>query len=181
MVAVFVLDRATKYYATHGLMQRPFGRMEVIPGLLDFYLQHNTGGAFSLGADYPFVVTGFSILVIAMFFVWAWRLPQPARLARVATGLILGGAVGNLYDRIRFQYVIDFIHFHRGTWYFATFNVADAAICVGIGWFLILAIFTKQLDEKLGVKPAMESDDVSPPGVGNVSAEPDPPAPPPSA
>ena len=164
MVAVFVLDRATKYYATHGLMQRPFGRMEVIPGLLDFYLQHNTGGAFSLGADYPLIVTGFSILVIAMFFVWAWRLPQPARMARLATGLILGGAVGNLYDRIRFQYVIDFVHFHRGSWYFATFNVADAAICVGIGWFLILAIFTKQLDEKLGVRPApAAADDASPP------------------
>ena len=102
-------------------------------------------------------------------------------MARLATGLILGGAVGNLYDRIRFQYVIDFVHFHRGTWYFATFNVADAAICVGIGWFLILAIFTKQLDEKLGVKPAVASDEVTSSGVGNVSAEPDPPAPPPSA
>ena len=181
LIAVFVVDRATKYYATHGLMQRPFGRMEVIPGLLDFFLQHNTGGAFSLGADYPMVVTGFSILVIAMFFVWAWRLPKAAITARVATGLILGGAVGNLYDRISFQYVIDFIHFHRGTWYFATFNVADAAICIGIGWFLILAIFTKQLDEKLGVKPATDSADKISPDAENPSAEPDPPSPTPSA
>ena len=146
LVVVLVVDQASKYYATHGLMAHPMGRLEVIPGVLDFFLQHNTGGAFSIGHEYPVVITAVSLVVIVGFFIWALRLPAHAHAARVANGLILGGALGNLADRIRLQYVVDFIHFHRGDWYFATFNVADMGISIGITWFICLAIFTKQLE-----------------------------------
>ena len=173
LVVVLVVDQASKYYATHGLMARPMGRLEVIPGLLDFFLQHNTGGAFSIGHEYPMVITGVSLVVIVGFFIWALRLPAHVHAARAANGLILGGALGNLIDRVRLQYVVDFIHFHRGDWYFATFNVADMGITIGIAWFVLLAIFTKQLDGPMGAAAADSGD----PRAGDTADEAEPKAP----
>ena len=146
LLAVLLLDFATKYWATHGLATMPDGRMEVIPGFLDFFLRHNTGAAFSMLDRYPMVILVVASVAVVLILAWALRIPPRLRLARACFGMILGGALGNLYDRIAFGHVIDFIHFHRGDWYFATFNVADSFICIGIGIFLYLSVFTKQLD-----------------------------------
>lgn len=145
-VLVLAADQLTKQIAVRALMHLPGYRYPVIPGTLDFYLQANTGGAFSLLRGYPIVITIFSVVAIALIFFWARKLPRSLVSARVAFGLIFGGAIGNLIDRISLNYVIDFIHVYYKDWVFPTFNVADSAITIGIILFLYLSLFTKKLD-----------------------------------
>ncbi len=171
LVVVLVADLATKYYATHGLGRVLGGRIEVIPGLLDFFLQHNTGGAFSMLNEYPMVITAVSAAAIVLIFVWARRLPRRSAWGQASFGLILGGALGNLWDRVMYGHVIDFVHFHRGEWYFATFNVADVGICTGIAIFIYLTVFTHQLDEPKPPDAVPAVNPQEPP-----AAEPPPPA-----
>jgi signal peptidase II len=158
LVALVTLasDLATKHIATVELLGRPGQRVPVIPNLLDFYWQANTGGAFSLLREHPMIITAFSAVAIVAIVIWAHRLPRAVISAHVAFGLLIGGAIGNLIDRVRLGYVVDFIHVYWGRWAFPTFNVADSAITVGITVFLILSLFTKKLD------PAPKSAETAP-------------------
>ena len=126
--AVWLLDRVSKLWVEHSLAGRP--PMTVIPGILDLRFTTNPGGAFSLGQRAPWIFVGASILVSVAIVVTAFRHTNVA--TSVALGLILGGAVGNLTDRIvrgpGFSgHVVDFVDFH--VW--PVFNVADSAIVVG--------------------------------------------------
>ena len=136
---VVVLDQVTK-----ALVLRHFELYQSIPVLpvLDFTLLYNTGAAFSFLAD----ASGwqrwfFSLLAIAVsvvILVWLRRLKARAQwMLSCALALILGGAVGNLIDRLRFGHVVDFIHVHWGEAYFPAFNMADSAITVGAALLLI--------------------------------------------
>ncbi len=102
----------------------------VVPGCLKFQYAENTGAAFSLFREHP------GVLAVAVL-AWGLVLPAGERLSRVALGMILGGAVGNLIDRVRFGVVVDFILAYWGRHAWPTFNVADSAICVGVGLFLV--------------------------------------------
>jgi len=139
--AVIGLDQATKFLATRFL--ELYERVEVLP-VLDFTLLHNTGAAFSLlaqasGWQRPFFIT-LALVVSVMLVVWIWRTPRGEKLLPFALALILGGALGNVIDRIWHGYVIDFIHAHWGDAYFPAFNIADSAITVGAA-LLILDAF----------------------------------------
>jgi signal peptidase II len=139
--AVIGLDQVTKFLATRFL--ELYERVEVLP-VLDFTLLHNTGAAFSLlaqasGWQRPFFIT-LALVVSAMLVVWIWRTPRGEKLLPFALALILGGAIGNVIDRIWHGYVIDFIHAHWGGAYFPAFNIADSAITVGAA-LLILDAF----------------------------------------
>jgi len=140
---VIVLDQLTKYWITHRLPVGSYGpgaRLEVFPNF--FYLVHvgNTGAAWSM-------FTGMSLLLallagatlLAIFF---WRrqlgLRQPA--AQLAFGLLCGGIVGNLVDRIVHGHVIDFIDLHFGHYVYPTFNVADSAICIGVIGYVLWSL-----------------------------------------
>ena len=164
--AVFTLaaDLATKAWALNVLSpaNTPFSpRIRVIPGCLDFLLAFNTGGAFSLLDDKTWVITAFAILATAGIGAWCakWVLKAPhhSRLAAAAFGLVLGGAIGNVIDRVRYAHVVDFIHAYirsDGMEYsFPTFNVADSGIVVGIGVFLILSLFTRTFEEGPATAP----------------------------
>jgi signal peptidase II len=119
--------------------------LQIIPGLLQFTYAENYGAAFSFLADaggwqrwfFGAVALGFSAMVI----VWLWRLPAIKRWEPLALALILGGAIGNLWDRIVLGYVRDFISVYYGSWHFPVFNVADMAISVGATMLVIELLF----------------------------------------
>jgi signal peptidase II len=136
--AVIALDQLTK-----SAIERRFALYETLRLLPVFNLvrAHNTGAAFSFLDD----ASGwqrwlFSILAVGVsggLVWWLARLPRAASWLAAAVALILGGAVGNLIDRLRLGYVIDFIQVHWGEHYFPAFNVADSAITIGAGLMLL--------------------------------------------
>ena len=133
-VGVVALDQVTKFLVNRFLDL--YERVEVLP-VLDFTLLHNTGAAFSMLANASGWQRGFFItlasVVSVVLVVWLWRLPRGDRMLAIALSLILGGAIGNLIDRVLHGYVIDFIHAHWGAAYFPAFNIADSAITIGAG------------------------------------------------
>lgn len=141
-VVVVILDQITK------AMIRPAFALhqsrEVIPGFLDLTRVHNTGAAFGMlnSVDFPFKTVVLSIVAAIALGGVAWyaaTVPLTDRLARLGIAGVLGGAIGNLLDRARSGYVLDFVDAYWGDWHFWAFNVADAAITVGV-IFMILDI-----------------------------------------
>jgi len=143
-LVVIVLDQATKFLATRFLDL--YERVEVLP-VLDFTLLHNTGAAFSMLAGASgwqrWFFIGLAGVVSVLLTTWIWRIPRGDKLLPLALALILGGAIGNVIDRIWHGYVVDFIHVHWGDAYFPAFNIADSAITVGAA-LLILDAFREK-------------------------------------
>jgi signal peptidase II len=144
-VAVVALDQATKFLVTRFL--ELYERVEVLP-VLDFTLLHNTGAAFSIlagasGWQRNFFI-GLGSIVSLGLIVWLWRLPRGERLLPISLALIVGGAIGNVIDRVLHGYVIDFIHAHWGGAYFPAFNIADSAITIGAALLLLDAFREKR-------------------------------------
>jgi signal peptidase II len=141
-VLVVVIDQISKsYIAAH------FGEFEFIRVMpvLDITLMHNVGAAFSFLASASgwqrWVFIGLAVTVSIGIIVWLARLPRSTnKLLACGLALVLGGAVGNVIDRIRLGFVIDFIHFHWDRAYFPAFNVADSAITVGAAFLLLDAL-----------------------------------------
>ena len=131
-VAVVALDQATKFLVTRFF--ELYERVEVLP-VLDFTLLHNRGAAFSMLAGASgwqrWFFIALAVAVSIALVAWIWRAPRGDKLLPFALSLILGGAVGNLIDRVVHGYVVDFIHAHWGAAYFPAFNVADSAITIG--------------------------------------------------
>ena len=132
---IVLLDRVTKLWVIAHIQQGH--AIVIIPRI--FRLTHvvNTGAAFSIfeGASSPALVRnlliGFSIIAVVVVLALIWKMGRRATLTSVALALILGGAIGNLYDRIRFAYVVDFLEVHIVHYHWPDFNVADSAIVVG--------------------------------------------------
>jgi signal peptidase II len=129
---VIVIDQLTKFYALQSLAAID---VKTLLPILDFRLAMNHGVAFSLFSQYgiktPWVLITFtSILSIAIAALILKSKPHEL-LQRISYGFILGGALGNLIDRIRFSAVVDFIDCHLGQYHWPVFNVADSFICVG--------------------------------------------------
>jgi len=129
---IVALDLATKAMVS-GAFQ--YGEVRPVLPFFNLVLVHNTGAAFSFlaGASgwqrwFFTVVT----IVISIFIVAMLRRHHTDRLMSVALALVLGGALGNLYDRLTLGHVVDFVQLHAGGWYFPAFNVADSAITVGV-------------------------------------------------
>ncbi len=129
--AIVMFDQATKLSASMLDYAVPH---RVFPGF-DLLLVHNTGAAFSFLGDaggwQRWLLTGIAVSASVFILAWLWRLPARQRLLGVALACILGGALGNLYDRVMLGYVVDFISLYYGEWRFATFNVADVSLNVG--------------------------------------------------
>lgn len=144
ILLIAFVDQYTKYLIVENF--RLYERMPIIDGFLSFTFAKNTGAAFSFGADFQswFRVLIFKVLpvIVCFFFVKLLydAIIEKKRVMSVVYTLILGGAIGNLIDRIRLDYVVDFISvYHNGftifgmkfdSWYFAIFNVADSAISI---------------------------------------------------
>ncbi|WP_439857846.1 signal peptidase II [Pseudomonas syringae] len=133
-VLVLVIDQASKYYFENALSL--YQQIIVIPDLFSWTLAYNTGAAFSFLADSAgwqrWLFALIAVVVSAVLVVWLKRLGRDDTWLAVALALVLGGALGNLYDRIVLGHVIDFILVHwQNRWYFPAFNVADSAITAG--------------------------------------------------
>ena len=114
----------------------------VIPGFLDFTHTRNTGAAFGLlnAVDLPFkqaILTGVAVTALAAIGVYAARSASRERAALLGLTLVIGGAIGNLIDRVMMGYVLDFIDVYWRGWHFWVFNVADAAITVGAALLIL--------------------------------------------
>ncbi len=138
-LGVVVADQAVKLLVVRQLL--PYEPLHVLP-VLDFTLMYNTGAAFSFLAEasgwqrWFFVV--LALAVGTAIVVWLARLRARSQgLLAASLALILGGALGNVIDRLRIGHVVDFIHAHWKSAYFAAFNVADAAITIGAGLLLL--------------------------------------------
>lgn len=140
-LAVTALDQASKLVIVSAM--RLGQSVPVIPGLFDISYVLNPGAAFGILASRssafrsPFFVLVSLLAICLIVYYYHQHLHEPARLPAAALGLILGGAVGNLIDRLRLGMVIDFLDFHVSGYHWPAFNVADASISVGVGLMLL--------------------------------------------
>lgn len=147
-ILVIIVDQASKYWVEAALT--PYKPMPVIP-MLNITLAYNTGAAFSFlsgtGGWHRWFFAGFSLVVSIILIIWLWRIPSTDRLQSLGVSLILGGAVGNLIDRGVNGYVVDFIDAYYKYHHFATFNLADAAICIGAAALILDLLLRKDETE----------------------------------
>ncbi|MCF6323036.1 MAG: signal peptidase II [Gammaproteobacteria bacterium] len=144
-VVVVVLDQVTKYMVTDSLQL--YQSIPILPSL-NLVLAHNSGAAFSFLSDaggwQRWFFSVIAIVVSIVIVVWITRLKQNELRLAVALSLVLGGAIGNVWDRIAHGYVVDFIDVYYGEWHWPAFNVADSAICIGAALLIIDALFNKE-------------------------------------
>ena len=145
-----VLDQLTKWWAVVAI--DPLHPVTVIPGLLDLVLVHNRGAAFGFlnrsDIQWQFWLFLGATVVAAAAIVALLRSSRFNAWLSAALGLVLGGALGNLVDRIRFRAVIDFVDVYVGQWHWPAFNVADMAICIGAILACIVIWRTPEAPEK---------------------------------
>lgn len=142
---VLAIDRYTKMWVLHHLaIQEP---VKILP-FFNLTLAYNKGAAFSFlnaaSGWQNWFLGGLAILISIVILGWLSKLPPRSYWLAVALSLILGGALGNAWDRTLYGYVIDFLSFHLGSWHFAIFNIADSAICVGA--FMVVIYWFRQRD-----------------------------------
>jgi len=143
IIVAIVTDQITKAWIMSSFQL--YEMKEIIPGLFNLVYVTNTGAAFSMLADmdapwrhYFFLSVG-TLALTGLTFAY-FKLRRTHRYYGVALALIAGGAAGNLIDRVRWGAVVDFLDFYIGGYHWPAFNVADSAICVGAGLFLIINI-----------------------------------------
>lgn len=138
--SIVVVDQATKAAVRSAFELHE--SVTVIPGFFDLTRVHNFGAAFGFmnAADFPFkdiVLALVAAVALAGLAAYGATLPADQRLARLGLALIIGGAAGNLIDRITAGYVLDFADFYYAGWHFWAFNVADAAITIGVSLMIL--------------------------------------------
>jgi signal peptidase II len=138
-VVVAVLDQLSKAAVLGFFAGRAFGAHERITPFFNLVLTYNRGmsfGLFNNGAGVNALL--FSLVaasIIAVLVYWLSRVDSP--FLAVAIGLVIGGAIGNVIDRVRFGAVVDFLDFYLGSWHWPAFNLADSAICIGVAAMLL--------------------------------------------
>lgn len=143
--AIFVVDQLVKLWIIAGIGLQAKGSINLLP-ILSLTWVENRGVSMGLlqadGAKERWILTGVTAL-IAVGVAW-WMRKETNRIDILALALVLGGALGNIVDRVRFGYVVDFVHVHVGAWSFYVFNVADAAITIGVAILLLRAFFERK-------------------------------------
>ncbi|MBE0362643.1 signal peptidase II [Pseudoalteromonas ulvae UL12] len=146
-VVLLILDQVTKYVVS--TQMQLYQSIELLP-VFNLTYVHNYGAAFSFLSEaggwqrWFFSIIAISISILLTY--WLKKLPAKNLVLCGAYSLVLAGALGNLYDRLTYGYVIDFIHVYYDTWHFPAFNIADSAICIGAG-LLLLDAFRDQKSE----------------------------------
>ncbi len=141
-VLVIALDQLTKSWISARFDL--FERVEVLP-FLNLVLVYNPGAAFSFLSDASgwqrWFFTALALVVSVVILVWLSRLRTGERIPALGLSLVLGGALGNVWDRLQHGHVIDFIDVHVRGWHWPAFNVADSAITVGVVFLVWDALF----------------------------------------
>jgi signal peptidase II len=143
---IVLLDRWTKHLVATRIAM--YTHIQIIPGFFRLTHTENTGAAFSLFADSPshwktVLLIAFSALAMVVVSVLLWRQSQALSLTGVALSLILGGAMGNLWDRVASGRVVDFLLFYVNRYEWPVFNLADSAIVVGAALLVIEILFSR--------------------------------------
>lgn len=134
-----LLDYVTKIWAIGTLKGQP--DITVIEGFFDFSYLENRGAAFGIFQGRVYLLAFVTIIIMAVLFVMFQKTKKKTKLLTISTALIMTGAIGNLIDRLRYGFVVDFISWHwKNTYYFPTFNVADICITVGTGLLILYII-----------------------------------------
>lgn len=146
---ILLLDQITKLLVVNNLQ----AYIDVIPvtGFFNLVHVHNTGAAFSLFADQPGWQRSFFVavaLIASGIILYLLRKTAGRPMFSAALALILGGAIGNVYDRIAYGHVIDFLDFFVGGWHWPAFNIADSAITVGAAMLIFDGLRKPQIDEQ---------------------------------
>ncbi len=155
IAALVVIDQVTKLFAVYLLA--PVGSVEVIPGVLRFTYVENRGAAFGMLADNRWVFLVVSTIAIVALLIYLWKARPENKFACMAISMIIAGGIGNMIDRVRLGYVVDFFDFCAfGELWQWVFNFADACVCVGGGilvlWLLLTTI--KEYKEERAAKHA---------------------------
>ena len=142
---VVLIDRWTKRLVATRIAL--YTHIQIIPGFFRLTHTENTGAAFSLFADSPThwktaLLIGFSVVAMVIVSALLWRQRQALTMTGIALSLILGGAAGNLWDRVLSGRVVDFLLFYIGRYQWPVFNMADSAIVVGAGLLVLEILFS---------------------------------------
>jgi signal peptidase II len=138
-VAIVILDQVSKQWVT---ARFSLGEsLPVMPGLFNLTYVRNTGAAWGILGGMNGLLVALSVVVLVVLVFFRRGFLTDSLVHRLALSLMIGGIVGNLLDRLRLQYVVDFLDFHWGIHHFPAFNVADSAICVGVGLYMITSLF----------------------------------------
>lgn len=144
-ILIIIVDQITKWVASSTLTMHE--QNPVMPSF-NFTLMHNYGAAFSFlsnaGGWQRWFFTIIAVVISIVLVVWITRLKTHEKWLGIALGLVLGGAVGNLIDRVAYGYVVDFIQWYYDRFYWPAFNIADAAISVGAVILLVSSFFSDE-------------------------------------
>jgi signal peptidase II len=148
-ISAVVIDQLSKYVVLqHFGEQGCADHREIVTGFFDLVLTCNRGISFGLlnitrqGSGGVPLFSIAAVVIVAVLFFWLSRVKS--EILSSAIGLIIGGAIGNVIDRLRFGGVIDFLYFHLGSWYWPAFNIADSAICIGVMVMLLEGLFSRR-------------------------------------
>ena len=151
---VFLIDQTTKAWAVRRL--RLGNDLNVIPGFLNFAYAENPGVAFSMlddhGATGRWGLSVVALIAATLVIYFFWRTPRSDDRIMGALALLLAGIIGNVVDRLRLGFVVDFIDVQFGAWHYPTFNIADMAIVAGAG-LLIIDMFLSKRKQQAETRP----------------------------
>lgn len=133
-IVVFIIDIASKFYILDRF--ELFETVNLLPFFSITYVR-NIGAAFSIFEGQRVMLAAIALVISAVIVYMLYRNNRSQKLENLSLSMILGGALGNLFDRLYHGFVVDFLDVNFGHWHYPTFNIADCAICVGIGLFII--------------------------------------------
>lgn len=143
-VIIFMADIITKFIIHHTFY---YGESIRLSNFFSISYARNTGAAFSILEGQRWLLAVVAVVISLFIIYMLYKNGRNKKLENFSLALILGGALGNLFDRLYHGFVIDFLDVNFGTWHYPTFNLADCAICVGIAFF-ILSSFRTQKEKK---------------------------------
>ena len=149
-LGVIALDQISKILILNFLYE---GQVDLIPGILRFTYVENRGMAFGMLSDHRWVFMLLSVVGIALIGVYMYFFVKQ-KLGRIALALIIGGGIGNMIDRVAYGFVVDFIDFYLFDFWKWVFNIADSAVCIGAGLFMLYIILDtiKEIKKQKGAK-----------------------------
>ena len=143
LVALFVIvfDQVTKEWV-RGVFSL-HESLPLVPGFFNFTYVRNTGAAWGIFSGQNLALSLLAFVMLVALVLFRRKLLPPGKPHRIALGLLCGGIVGNLFDRLRLDYVTDFLDFYYRGWHFPAFNIADSAICIAVAIYILGTLFAK--------------------------------------